>query len=300
LTILLADKYRWFTYALPQAWLLHVVLAKAAVDRVFHSLRFHASSLACVVFVLAIAALSCAAHDLALAVYALSFWHYYLYLLAYRFGAVPLNVFQRDAILMKTVAVGLCGYVYFLGKFDPASLAVVGLGFSLNALGAWALGPDRTYYGDELVDLPYQRVTRFPYSWISHPMFVGNVLAFGAMAINGDFRRTWWPLACLHVAMNLGLLTMEIAVKPLRWGADGRRQNLARRGHEFQRTHDLVMLLLCAAAGAGSGASFASTSNALVTAGIGASIAAFAYFIGRCYSGAQLAVVAGNRSEDLE
>src|SRR5262249_25655595 len=32
--------------------------------------------------------------------------------------------------------------------------------------------------------------------------------------INADFRREWWPLAGAHVAMNVGLLVMELSVTP--------------------------------------------------------------------------------------
>ncbi len=96
------------------------------------------------------------------------------------------------------------------------SLVVVGLGFGLNLAGARALGADRTYYGYELADLPPQRITAFPYSWISHPMLLGNIAAFGGTLLNADFRARWWPLALGHVALNLGLLLMELALVPQR------------------------------------------------------------------------------------
>ena len=41
-------------------------------------------------------------------------------------------------------------------------------------------------------------------------MIVGNVLAFGGTLINPGFREAWWPLASVHVALNLGLLGMEL------------------------------------------------------------------------------------------
>jgi hypothetical protein len=91
---------------------------------------------------------------------------------------------------------------------------VVATGFLLNALGARALGSDRTYYGHEVAGLPERRVTSFPYSWIAHPMLVGNMAAFAGTLVNPDFRREWWPLASAHVAMNLGLLLMELHVTP--------------------------------------------------------------------------------------
>jgi len=45
----------------------------------------------------------------------------------------------------------------------------------------------------------------------SHPMILGNVAAFGGTLINAPFRADWWPLASLHVVLNIGLLAMELA-----------------------------------------------------------------------------------------
>ncbi|HUY91257.1 MAG TPA: hypothetical protein VMV10_21140 [Pirellulales bacterium] len=61
--------------------------------------RYNASNLSCLLFVSTIAGLSWAGGDWTLAVYSLSFWHYYLYWLAYRFGAVirALIYLQSDA-----------------------------------------------------------------------------------------------------------------------------------------------------------------------------------------------------------
>ncbi len=154
-----------------------------------------------------------------LAVYSLSFWHYLLYGLAYRFGVVPLTEFKREALLMKSVSLITLALVYLSASLDYLSIVLVATGFLLNILAAFALGSDRTYYGYELTKLPPLRVTRFPFSVISHPMLVGNMLAYGGTLLNSEFREHWWPLACIHVALNLGLLAMERYVKPLRGGA---------------------------------------------------------------------------------
>ncbi len=152
----------------------------------------------------------------ALAVSALSFWHYYLYWLAYSFGAVAPGEFRRDAVTWKTVALVTLACVYFAAPLNLLSLSVVAAGFLLNSLAARALGADRTYYGYELSDLPPAKITAFPYSWIAHPMLVGNMSAFGGTLLNADFRRQWWPLAVSHIVLNLGLLVMELAVTPQR------------------------------------------------------------------------------------
>lgn len=172
------------------------------------------STLACGLFVLAVllsvllgAALE---RSLPLAVWLLSFWHYYLYWLAFAFGAVPFEVFKRDAVAMKTVSVAALACVYLAAPLDPASLAVIAGGILLNIRAAAVLGIDRTYYGHEVAGLPPRRITEFPYSLIAHPMIVGNVAAFGGTLINPAFAEQWWPLVGLHVALNIGLLVMEL------------------------------------------------------------------------------------------
>lgn len=174
----------------------------------------NASTLACVMFVLTVLFGTAFEHGLALAVYLLSFWHYYLYWLAFAFGAAPFAVFKRDAVAMKTVSVAALAVAYLAAPLDVASLVVIAAGILLNIRAAAVLGIDRTYYGHEVAGLPPQRITAFPYSLIAHPMIVGNVMAFGGTLINPAFARQWWPLACLHVALNIGLLVMETASKP--------------------------------------------------------------------------------------
>ncbi len=147
---------------------------------------------------------------LPLAVYLLSFWHYYLYWLAFAFGRVPFDVFKRDAIAMKAVSVLALAVVYLAAPLDLVSLGVMGCGILLNSRAAAVLGVDRTYYGHEVLGLAPKRVTAFPYSLTAHPMILGNVAAFGGTLINPAFAQHWWPLAALHVALNIGLLVMEL------------------------------------------------------------------------------------------
>lgn len=168
--------------------------------------------MSCVLFVLAMVLL--VVHDdrdLPSAIYLLSFWHYYLYWLAFAFGVADFSVFKRDAIAMKTVSIAAMAIVYLRAPLDTASLALIAGGFLLNARAAAILGVDRTYYGREAAGLPVRRMTAFPYSLTAHPMILGNVAAFGGTMINADFRAQWWPLASLHVALNIGLLAMELA-----------------------------------------------------------------------------------------
>src|SRR5882724_9958517 len=171
----------------------------------------HGSLLACVLLVLAVVLGAALDRSLPLAVYLLSFWYYYLYWLAFAFGAIPFDVFKRDAVAMKTVSLAALATVYLAAALDLASLIIIAGGILLNVRAAAALGIDRTYYGHEVAGLPPRRITAFPYSLTAHPMILGNVAAFGGTLINPAFREQWWPLAGLHVALNIGLLLMELA-----------------------------------------------------------------------------------------
>ncbi|MDP1749112.1 MAG: methyltransferase, partial [Reyranella sp.] len=169
------------------------------------------STLACGLFVLAVLIGAALDESLPRAVWLLSFWHYYLYWLAVAFGAPSFDVFKRDAVAMKTVSVAALAAVYLAAPLDLASLAVIVVGIGLNVRAASVLGFDRTYYGREVAGLPPRRITAFPYSLVTHPMILGNVAAFGGTLINSAFAQAWGPLACLHVALNIGLLVMELA-----------------------------------------------------------------------------------------
>ena len=177
-------------------------------------------SLAAVAAFVLLALLATSGHERwSVTAYLVSFWHYYLYALAFYFGLVPMPVFKRDAVAMKSVALFAIALAYFSQPIDVASLCLVAAGFLLNVVGAKALGADRTYYGHEVAGLPHLRITRFPYGSIAHPMITGNIIAFGGTLLNDDFRSGWWPLALMHVVMNVALLFMETSVAPRRGGA---------------------------------------------------------------------------------
>jgi hypothetical protein len=237
--------------------------------RSFRSVGRNGSTLACVLFFAAVVLGAALDRSLPLAVYLLSFWHYYLYWLAFAFGAMPFEVFKRDAVAMKTVSVAALAVVYLACPLDLASLIVIAGGILLNVRAAAALGMDRTYYGAELAGLPPRRITAFPYSLVAHPMILGNVAAFGGTLINAAFRQHWWPLACLHVALNIGLLAMELA------------------GPQRRRAVRLVGGL--AFAGVFLGAAFALGSETaamapVVVALLGAATLACAWALYRCYA----------------
>jgi hypothetical protein len=170
-----------------------------------------------------------------LAVYALGFWHYYLYGLAYRYGAVPLPVFKRDAVLMKTIALAALASAYLAAPLD--------------------------------------------YAVISHPMLLGNMLAYGGTLLNAGFREQWWPLACAHVALNLGLLVMERRVTPLRRAATG----TARPPRPWSWPRALWLSAAGAALGIGA-AQVAGSPSAPFAAALGATVVIYGYTLYCAYT----------------
>jgi len=230
------------------------------------------SLLSCVLFVLSVVLGAALDRSLPLAVYLLSFWHYYLYWLAFAFGAIPFDVFKRDAVAMKTASVAALAVVYLAAPLDLGSLIVIAGGILLNVRAAAALGIDRTYYGHEVAGLPPRRITAFPYSLTNHPMILGNVAAFGGTLINPAFRQHWWPLACLHVALNIGLLVMELA------GTRRRRTVRIGGGLAFA---SVLSATTFAALGSGKGATVAIAPMAAL---LGAAAVACAWALYRCYA----------------
>jgi hypothetical protein len=230
--------------------------------------RRDASTLSCVLLVLAILLGAALDRSLAAAVYLLSFWHYYLYWLAFTRATIPFDVFKRDAVAMKTVSVANLATVYLAAPFDLGSLIVIAGGILLNVRAAAVLGIDRTYYGHEVAGLPPRRINAFPYSLTDHPMILGNVAAFGGTLINPAFRQDWWPLAGLHVALNIGLLLMELA--------GPRRQRIVRIGGGLAFAGVLLGAAVAVLASA--------TATSLPLALLGAVVIAGAWTLHRCYS----------------
>jgi len=161
------------------------------------------------IFVLAVVAIAWAAETWSTAVYALSFWHYLVYALAYFFREISLKHFKRDAIILKSVSVAALAYVFLTTWPNLLSIMVISAGFALNISAARALGADRTYYGFEIGALPPERLNVFPFSVMSHPMLIGNVIAYGGMLLDSGLRADWWPLAVLHVLLNVAIIFQE-------------------------------------------------------------------------------------------
>ena len=160
-------------------------------------------------FVVLIVALAYAARSLELAVYALSFWHYLVYALAFLWRAIAHERFIRDSLMLKGLSLAPFVLVLSITIPNALSLIVMAIGFTFNIAAARALGKERTYYGYELAALPPKHITSFPYSLTAHPMLIGNMLAYGGTLLDETFRNAWWPLGVLHVILNLLIIVSE-------------------------------------------------------------------------------------------
>jgi len=160
-------------------------------------------------FVLLTMAIAALAERPGLAIYALSFWHYLVYVLAFLWRSIALERFIRDSVLLKAISLAAFALVLLTVMPNVFALIAMAAGFGLNIAAARALGKERTYYGYELAALPPKRVTSFPYSVTAHPMLIGAMLAYGGTLLDATFRQDWWPLGVLHVVLNLLIIVNE-------------------------------------------------------------------------------------------
>lgn len=216
-------------------------------------------------------------------VYAASFWQYWIYALAFLYRAVSLPVFKRDALLARSASLIALAVVYFAEPLNALSLVVVGVGFLLNAAAVAVLGTDRTYYGVELAELPPRRVVAFPYTWMSHPMLVGNMIAFCGTLLHPEFRQKWLALAALHVVLNLAIILMEAYVRPRR-----RRASSPMNGGTISLAEFLLKIALWIFVGAIAAALIGRSINESVSwevaAFVGACCAGYAYVLFASYT----------------
>jgi hypothetical protein len=161
------------------------------------------------IFAAAVLAVSFAAGRFDLAVYALSFWHYFVYALAFCLRSIEHNAFKRDAMLLKALSMTLLLAVLFQTVPNPASIAVAAAGFGLNLWAAMVLGTDRTYYGVEVKGMPVELSTAMPFIIVRHPMLIGNMVGYGGLLLDSELRQIWWPLVLAHIASNFLVLLME-------------------------------------------------------------------------------------------
>src|SRR5262249_51522230 len=145
----------------------------------------------------------------------ISFVHYLLYLaVLHERERVAFPTFLRDAILFKALSFATLAWCYLsVFRADAMSLALIGAGFGLATLAMRALGIERSYFGAELGVLPPERISRFPYGVIPHPMIVGAVIGLLGVQALPEMRASQPWLVPTHIAFYTLVLAHELAVR---------------------------------------------------------------------------------------
>ena len=167
-------------------------------------------------YVFTVAMLSVLALDVRIFFVATSFVHYGIYAGTCReTSSIAYGVFRRNAIFYKTIAMGNLAALYcisFTGEVgDYLSLGLVVAGFGLATYATKVLGMDRTYYSAELGFDEYERIARFPYGVIPHPMILGATIGIAAMLLVPSIRQTYWWLIAAHIVCYAVILLQEIS-----------------------------------------------------------------------------------------
>lgn len=164
------------------------------------------------VYIALMAAISLVMRDLTWFLATTSFIHYAIYLGTFRENSpVSFGVFRRNAVLFKTLAMAQLFGVYaynFSGEW--LSLAIVLGGFSLATYATVVLGMNRTYFSAELGFDEHERIERFPYGVIPHPMVIGAMVGIAGMLLVPAMKSTYLWLIVGHLAGYTVVLTQEI------------------------------------------------------------------------------------------
>ena len=109
---------------------------------------------------------------------ATSFVHYLIYIATYyhqKTAKISFVAFRRTVIFYKSLALLQMAMIYISNfQFDLISLVLIFAGFGLSYSALAAIGMDQTYFGVELGVCKWNRVSTFPYSFLQHPMIIGN------------------------------------------------------------------------------------------------------------------------------
>jgi len=98
-----------------------------------------------------------------------SFIHYFRYISTfYVRKGIDFGSFKRDVLLFKTTALLQLFYHYFFPVheqfvFDPISLAMIAIGYTVSVMATDAIGLDRTYFAAELGLVEPKWIDKFPY-----------------------------------------------------------------------------------------------------------------------------------------
>jgi hypothetical protein len=169
-------------------------------------------------YVMAAALIAWVAGDLRIFLLLTGFIHYLIYIATWQTREpIAFGCFLRNAIFFKTVSMATLFGLYAL-SFAGEWLSLVGVtvGFGLATYATHVLGMARTYFAAELGFRSPQRLTRFPYGVIPHPMIFGAMLGIASMLLVSEFRHDYGWLAALHLIFYAIVLGQEVLSARLR------------------------------------------------------------------------------------
>lgn len=136
-----------------------------------------------------------------------SFIHYFRYISTfYVRKGIDFGSFKRDVLLFKTTALLQLFYHYFFPAtetfvFDPISIGMIVVGYTVSVMATEAIGIDRTYFAAELGLVEPKWIDKFPYGYIPHPMIMSQVFALLGFFKADHFRKEWPYVIPIHVAL---------------------------------------------------------------------------------------------------
>ena len=192
---------------------LYVLITTKLVALVCHYVGFNN-----LFFLLGISSISFFYDSYPLLLYGTSFIHYGIYIGTYWYrNRVNYGGFVRDAVLYKTCSllhlyyhylrlVNVDGIIDMVQKnnnddttVDTMSVAMVIIGLLVATAATYAIGWERTYFGEELGHCDHMRVKTFPYNLGHHPMICGGILTLLGMHKLAEFRQAFPYLIPIHV-----------------------------------------------------------------------------------------------------
>lgn len=144
-----------------------------------------------------------------------SFVHYFRYITTfYVRRGIDFGSFKRDVLLFKTLALAQLVYHYILPSksafvFDPVSLAMIAVGYTISVMATGVIGIDRTYFAAELGLVESKWIERFPYGYIPHPMIISQMFALLGFYKAAHFRQEWPYVVPIHLACYLVHMLQE-------------------------------------------------------------------------------------------
>mmetsp|Transcript_846 Transcript_846/g.496 ORF Transcript_846/g.496 Transcript_846/m.496 type:complete len:679 (+) Transcript_846:92-2128(+) len=144
-----------------------------------------------------------------------SFVHYFRYITTfYVRRGIDFGSFKRDVLLFKTLALAQIVYHYcFPSKetfvFDPISIAMIVIGYSISVMATSVIGIERTYFAAELGLVEAKWIDQFPYGYIPHPMIISQMFALLGFYKAAHFRAEWPYVVPIHLSLYLVHMLQE-------------------------------------------------------------------------------------------